>query len=114
MRYEIVGQLWGSLETFEPLEIHNLSRGGALLETHVPLSADSVHRLRFTVPDQTLDLQARVAHIIPRQDVTAGDNYLVGVQFLGVPEQAARELDRVVTLNLAQTNATQPGAEGEA
>src|SRR5262245_53584127 len=85
VRYEIVGQLWGSLETFEPMEVHNLSQGGALVETRLPLNADSVQRLRLTAQEQTLDLQARVAHVSQRQDVTAPENYLVGVQFLSLP-----------------------------
>jgi hypothetical protein len=32
-RFEIVGQLWGALESVQPLVLHTLSRGGALLES---------------------------------------------------------------------------------
>jgi hypothetical protein len=113
VRYEIVGQLWGSLETLEPLEIHNLSRGGALVETRVNLSTDTVHRLRFASPENTLDLQARVAHVSPRQDVTAADNYLVGMQFLGLPPQAADYIERVVQRNLDESDAVPPTPLGE-
>jgi hypothetical protein len=110
VRYEIVGQLWGSLETFEPMEVHNLSQGGALVESHVPLAADSVHRLRLTAPEQTLDLQARVAHVSQRQDVTAGENFLVGMQFLGLPPQAVDYIGRLVVANLEGEVQT-PGPE---
>jgi hypothetical protein len=95
-RYEIVGQLWGSLETFEPLEVHNISRGGALVETRMPVTADSVQRLRLTAEERTLDLQARVAHVHQRQDVTAPDNHLVGVEFLGLSEPAVEYLEGLV------------------
>jgi hypothetical protein len=97
VRYEIVGQLWGSLETFEPMEVHNISQGGALLETRIPLTADSVQRLRLSAQEQTLDLQARVAHVSQRQDVTAPENFLVGVQFLGLPPAAAEYVSGFVT-----------------
>jgi hypothetical protein len=113
VRYEIVGQLWGSLETFEPMEVHNLSRGGALVETRLPLNADSVQRVRFTSPGQTLDLQVRVAHVSQRQDVTAPENFLVGMQFLALPSQAAEYVDRVVEANLNEAAAA-PLPEAEA
>lgn len=113
VRYEIVGQLWGSLETFEPMEVHNISQGGALVETRLPLNADSVQRLRLTAHEQTLDLQARVAHVSQRQDVTAPENYLVGVEFLALPQPALEYIDGYVgsTLNEAAA-ASLP--EGEA
>ncbi len=111
VRYEIVGQLWGSLETFEPLEVHNLSLGGALVETRMPLNADSVHRLRLSGPGQAHDLQARVAHVSQRQDLTAPETFLVGVQFLGLPSLAADYLDRLVQVNLGDAG---PMSRGEA
>jgi hypothetical protein len=113
VRYEIVGQLWGSLETFEPMEVHNLSRGGALVETRVPLTTDSVQRLRFASPGHTLDLQARVAHVSQRQDVTAPENFLVGLQFIGLPPQAGDYIDGVVAANLGDPSPA-PARDGEA
>jgi hypothetical protein len=112
VRYEIVGQLWGSLETLEPMELHNLSRGGALVETRVPLSADSVQRLRLTTTGQALDVQGRVAHVNQRQDVTASENFLVGFEFVALPEQAAEQIEKVVVANLTEETSPQP--EGEA
>jgi hypothetical protein len=113
VRYEIVGQLWGSLETFEPMELHNISQGGALVESRVPLTPDSVQRLRLTAQDQLLDLQARVAHVHQRQDVTAPENYLVGMQFLGLPAPAVEYISAVVEANLKQAAAA-PLPESEA
>ena len=113
VRYEIVGQLWGSLETFEPMEVHNISHGGALVETRLPLSADSVQRLRLAAQDQMLDLQARVAHVHQRQDVTAPENFLVGVQFVTLPRPAAEYIDALVDEHLKEVT-TAPLPETEA
>ena len=41
-RYDIVGDLWGTLETVLHLPLRNLSRGGALIHSHVPLPSQSV------------------------------------------------------------------------
>jgi len=106
-RFEIVGQLWGALETVEPLELRDISRGGALLESRLPLSPDSVHRLRVAFNDFVTDLQARVRHV---RNVTqaAGDRYLIGLEFLHV-QQAA--LDRIDVL-VAQAGEREPDSRG--
>src|SRR5262245_25788228 len=112
VRYEIVGQLWGSLETFEPMEVHNISQGGALVETRLPLTSDSVQRLRLSASEQTLDLQARVAHISQRQDVTAPtENFLIGMQFLALPQPAIEYRETLVAANLKEAAAPLPDAE---
>lgn len=113
VRYEIVGQLWGSLETLEPMEVHNISQGGALVESRVPLNADSVQRFRLTAQEQALDLQGRVTHVSQRQDVTAPENYLVGVQFVALPQPALDYIEGYVAGSLTEAAAAAL-PEGEA
>ena len=36
-RFDIVGDLWGTLETVLRLPVRNVSRGGAMIHSHVPL-----------------------------------------------------------------------------
>jgi hypothetical protein len=105
-RFEIVGQLWGSLETQEPLDLVNLSRGGALLEGRVPLAADSVQRLRVRFEDQTLDVQARVRHVATLSRATDGERYLIGLEFLGLQEQVLEHIDRLLAINAAETSSS--------
>jgi len=47
---------------FEPLQIKEISRGGASVETRVPLTIDSLHDLRLTLGSQSIVLKGRVAH----------------------------------------------------
>ena len=42
-RFDIVGDLWGTLETVLQLPLRNVGRGGALIHSHVPLPSHSVH-----------------------------------------------------------------------
>lgn len=105
-RFEIVGQLWGSLETLEPLDLVNLSRGGALLEGRVPLAPDSVQRLRVRFGDQTLDVQARVRHVATLSPATDGERYLIGLEFLGLQEQVLEHIDRLLAINAAETSSS--------
>jgi hypothetical protein len=80
-RFEIVGDLWGSLETTASMLVHNLGRGGALLESPLPLASESVHWVTALAEGEPHQVQVRVRHSSP---VTsgAGQRFLIGVQFL--------------------------------
>lgn len=102
-RFEIVGQLWGSLETQEPLDLINLSRGGALLEGRVSLATDSIQRLRLTFEGQVLDIQARVRHVATLSRASDRERYLIGLEFLGLQPQVLERIDRLLALNATET-----------
>jgi hypothetical protein len=55
-RFDIVGDLWGSLETVLRLPLRNVSRGGALIHSHVPLPPQSVHRIALQADGQELSV----------------------------------------------------------
>ena len=46
-RFEIVGELWGSVQALEPLRVCNLAREGALIESVAPLPVGSVQAVRM-------------------------------------------------------------------
>ncbi len=100
-RFEIVGQLWGALETIETLTLRDLGPGGALLETEVDLPLDSVQRVRFTLGDQVTELQGRVRHVTPAQATGSPGRYLVGLEFLAVPPAAHRQIAHIMSANAA-------------
>jgi hypothetical protein len=83
-RYDIVGDLWGTLETVLSLPLRNVSPGGALIESHVPLPAESVHRLMFRCEGQDAAAQVRVRHVKPAISIDGERTYLIGVEFLSV------------------------------
>jgi len=103
-RFEIVGQLWGALESVEPLRLHNLSRGGALIESRVPLQPESIHRLRFAYRGQVSDLQARVRHVTPFSTASMHDRFLVGVEFLALPSAALGQIDGLVAAHIESSD----------
>jgi hypothetical protein len=101
-RFEIVGQLWGSLELVEPLAVVDLSPGGALLEGPAELPVESVHRLRVEHAAETADVQVRVAHARAIDTVSGSGLHRTGVEFLAVPESASGWLDTVLAENPSQ------------
>jgi hypothetical protein len=81
-RFDIVGDLWGTLETVLHLPLRNVSRGGALIHSHVPLPSQSTHRLTFNADGQNLSVPVRVSHVAPQVSADGEQTYLIGVEFL--------------------------------
>ena len=81
-RFDIVGDLWGTLETVLRLPLKNVSRGGALIHSHVPLPSQSIHRLAFQSNGQDLSVPVRVSHVDTQVSADGELTYLIGVEFL--------------------------------
>jgi hypothetical protein len=101
LRFEIIGQLWGSLEVDEQLQLRDLGRGGALVEARQPLSADVVHGLRLMIGDQPNDVEVRVRHVTPVKEAL-GDRFLIGLEFVNLRVATLEQIDRIVAAALGQ------------
>ena len=88
-RFEIVGELWGSVQALESMSICNLTPEGALVESAGPLPVGSVQPVRLTQGAQTMEMRAAVRHLTPVHPEGGGRRYRVGLEFLNVTEQAA-------------------------
>jgi hypothetical protein len=81
-RFEIVGELWGTLEAVLQLPLRNVGMGGALFESHVPLAPESIHRLTWKCDDRETAVQVRVRHVRTLESADGERGYLIGVEFL--------------------------------
>ena len=93
-RFDIVGDLWGTLETVLRLPVKNVSRGGALIHSHVPLPSHSVHRLTFPSEGQELSVPVRVSHVDTQVSADGERTYLIGVEFLSVQPALIHQIDQ--------------------
>jgi len=93
-RYDIVGDLWGTVQTRLRLPLHDVGPGGALLECRVPLEAESVHRLVFDCDGAEAATQVRVRHVRPTQSLRGERVYLIGVEFLSHHPALAAQIQR--------------------
>lgn len=93
-RYDIVGDLWGTLETVLRLPLRNVGPGGALIESHVPLQAESVHRLSFPGDGRDSGTQVRIRHVKPTQSLDGHKTYLIGIEFLSIDPAMAGLINR--------------------
>src|SRR3954449_11663543 len=76
-RFDIVGDLWGTLETVLHLSLRNVSRGGALIHSHMPLPPQSVHRLAFKSNGHDLSVPVRVSHVDTQVSADGERTYLI-------------------------------------
>jgi hypothetical protein len=95
-RFEIVGELWGSVQALEPLHVCNLSPGGALVESVAPLPAGSVQPIRLSQGSETAEIRAAVRHVSPLHPLGGGPRFRVGLEFVDVDERAADWIARFI------------------
>lgn len=79
-RFEIVGGLWGTFEMVVALTVINISHGGVLLGSPVPLERDSVHRLTMRRGELQTAVDVRVCHA--EQTVQEGQGFVMGCEFI--------------------------------
>lgn len=80
-RFEIVGSLSGTIETWRRFELHNLGAGGALVETSVPFAPGASLSGRLALRGHGRDVRGEVRHSTTLAARDEGMRYLVGVQW---------------------------------
>jgi PilZ domain len=96
-RFEIIGDLWGSVDVSASLAVVNLGRGGALLESPVPFVPESVHAVVAVTHEESHKVTVRVRHSTG-DDRQGQRRYLVGVEFIDMSPALEEFLARQVTL----------------
>jgi hypothetical protein len=81
-RFDIVGDLWGSLEVFLRLPLRNVGPGGALLQSHSSLPPESVHRLTLSLEGRDFTADAKVRHVRGVIGADGERSFLIGVEFM--------------------------------
>ena len=101
-RFDIVGDLWGTLETVLRLPLRNVSRGGALIHSHVPLPSQSVHRLAFNADGQDISVPVRVSHVDAQVSADGERTYLIGIEFLSAQPALLELIDQCAVSGRAE------------
>ena len=94
IRLEVVGSLWGALQTERQAHLLNISRSGALIMSPVPAAVDSMQWVRVTVEGHEVKLDARVRHIERLDNSAEGEpQYRIGLEFLEAPAVLVHALE---------------------
>jgi len=99
-RFEILGELWGSVQATEPLRLCNLGREGALIESGDPLPVGSTQAIRLIRGANTAEIRATVRHLSPVYQEGGGRRYLVGLEFMNLDKQATVWVEHIMNEQL--------------
>lgn len=103
-RYDIVGELWGTLETVVTTPLMNVAPGGLLVESRVPLPPASMHRLVFASNGENIPAQVCVRHVRPSTTSLGERCFLIGLEFVSVQPALAEHLTQL--MGVARTATT--------
>ena len=106
IRFDVAGEVWGSVETLEPVPIRNIGRGGMLVEAPQPLKPDQVLRIHILLPAHESIVEGQVRHVTTLGGATAGNRYLIGFKFVAIETNTSEYIDRLVAAS------DHPGSEG--
>ena len=87
VRLDVVGDLWGTLESRKCAQVVDVNDSGALLRSPIALSPNSVQVVEVTQEGHPVTTEVRVCHVRSGPD----GSFLVGVQFLSLPAGSQRE-----------------------
>lgn len=82
-RFEIVGDLAGTLEAVVPLALRDAGQGGVLADSPLPLPIGSEHHLRLLADGMHATAQGIVRHVRSVTVSTGEERYLIGFEFAG-------------------------------
>ena len=102
-RFEIVGNLWGTVATLVALPMRNVSYGGALVESDVPLTPDSEHHVTVTCEGSHTPTKVRVRHVA--RTPAGPSTYLIGLEFVTVSPALMSHIDGWIAAGSASVEA---------
>src|SRR5688572_27301961 len=92
-RVPILGDLQGEMMVFQPMQVKDISRRGATVETRYPLHLNSLHDIRLMVGTKSVILKGRVVHSRISdvdQDIVT---YRTGLEFLEMSDRVAAAIE---------------------
>jgi hypothetical protein len=92
-RFEIVGELWGTLDTVIGMPLVNIGRGGALVHSSLPLTPESVHHVAVNCQGQHTPTSVQVRHVRAVMGSDGRDYYVIGLEFLSMPSALQAQID---------------------
>jgi hypothetical protein len=90
-RFDVVGQLAGTLDAAVSMALRDVGRGGAQVESYVQLASGSLHRATLACDGIEAAVQVCVRHVKPVVSSTGEQRYLIGLEFVS-PSPAVLEL----------------------
>lgn len=95
-RFQLLGELHGEVTVFHSVVIREISRGGAQIESTVPLQLNSLHQFRLMLGDRSVIVKGRVAHCRVSDVDDQGTTYRAGIEFIELSDPVSIAIDDFV------------------
>jgi len=103
VRFDVVGTLYGLLETTEATRVLNISPHGALVDSPLPAALDSTQHVRFVLDDRPLVVDARVRHLGRTRGEESVPGYIIGLEFVPPLSPIPSSLERIMADAIVET-----------
>lgn len=90
VRFEILGDLWGTFVSTQSFPLVDLGYGGARVEYVEPLTVGPQHQVRLALGGDPCDVMATVKHVTPRPDHPA--LYGTGLAFVNPTRESKEQI----------------------
>jgi hypothetical protein len=98
-RFEIVGELGGTLDTVVTLPLRDAGRGGVLADSPVALTVGALHRITFVSEGVHTPAHVAVRHVRPTTLSTGEQRFLIGLEFASLTPALTELIDRWIVLH---------------
>ncbi len=95
LRFQIIGEFWAMIETERAFSLVNLSLGGALVRSVVPLDVGTIHRMRLVTRTDVTEFDIEVRHVA-RVSLDSASHYLLGLEFVRMSAEAQQRVASLV------------------
>ena len=92
-RFEIVGDLWGTVDIVVGMPLLNVGRGGLLVQSSVPLTPESVHHVSLSCDGRDTPANVQVRHVRPVAGPDGRNHFLIGLEFLSMSAALIAQID---------------------
>ena len=91
-----VGESWGTHDALTPVRVRNLTPGGMLVESPIPLDVESVHEFELIEGASTARVRAAVRHLSSLYHPGAARCFLMRLEFLNLGTRSSAEIERMI------------------
>ncbi len=88
-----MGDLWGTLDIVVGMPLLNVGPGGALVQSTVPLTPQSVHHVAVSCQGEQTPTSVQVRHVRPVVGSDGRQYYLIGLEFLFMPSTLLSQIE---------------------
>lgn len=94
LRFDVSGRLWASLDVSQPVVLHNIGVGGALIEAKVVGELSALRSGQLTLRDRGPDVDVLIRHTAPLEPHEG--RFLIGLEFINVSPATRACIDAYV------------------